>query len=128
MDVHISPAIYRLVIQHFSDPSVNCPVQDRIEDYCYDADKWVDCWVGCAAVIVQNGRRVSAAELYGELSPIRRDLGLVALLVLGTSILGAYQRLISATACRPPFHVQASALRSHRISGKTFQLLAIQNY
>ncbi|EGO22248.1 hypothetical protein SERLADRAFT_472803, partial [Serpula lacrymans var. lacrymans S7.9] len=52
IDKHISPAIYRLVCKHFSD--VSAP---SIEDYCRTADKWIDCWVGCASVLVQNRKR-----------------------------------------------------------------------
>lgn len=58
MDTDITPAIYRLIIQHFNDPSISRLTGNRVEDFFRDADKWVDCWVGCAAVIVQNSRRV----------------------------------------------------------------------
>jgi hypothetical protein len=30
------------------------------EQYCQDADKWIDCWVGCANVLVQLGKTVCA--------------------------------------------------------------------
>lgn len=59
MDEDISPAIYRFVIKHFSDESISSPPKVCIEDYCRDADRWVECWVGCAAVIVHNKRRAS---------------------------------------------------------------------
>ncbi|KII85768.1 hypothetical protein PLICRDRAFT_44168 [Plicaturopsis crispa FD-325 SS-3] len=53
IDKHISPAIYRLICKHFNDPSET----NSIEEYCHDADKWIDCWVGCANVVVQNTKR-----------------------------------------------------------------------
>jgi hypothetical protein len=54
IDSHITPAIFRLVCKHFNDSS------DAVsfEEYCQDADKWIDCWVGCANVLVQVGKRV----------------------------------------------------------------------
>jgi hypothetical protein len=57
IDSHITPAIFRLVCKHFNDPS------DAVsfEEYCQDADKWIDCWVGCANVLVQLGKRVCCA-------------------------------------------------------------------
>ena len=54
---HISPAIFRLVCKHFNDPSDTV----SFEEYCQDADKWIDCWVGCANVLVQLGKTVCPA-------------------------------------------------------------------
>ncbi|TDL22229.1 hypothetical protein BD410DRAFT_749010 [Rickenella mellea] len=56
MDIHFSPTIYRLLIKHFSDPTVKQHIKDRSDEHFYDVDKWVDCWFGCAATIVQNRR------------------------------------------------------------------------
>ncbi|EPQ56427.1 hypothetical protein GLOTRDRAFT_138160 [Gloeophyllum trabeum ATCC 11539] len=53
MDQHISPAIYRLVCKNINDSSAEFPS----EEHWADIDKWINCWVGCANVIVQNGRR-----------------------------------------------------------------------
>ncbi|CCL98524.1 uncharacterized protein FIBRA_00523 [Fibroporia radiculosa] len=53
IDSQISPAIYRLVCKYFNDLTD----QGSLEPYSQEADKWVDCWVGCANVVVQNGRR-----------------------------------------------------------------------
>ncbi|PCH39845.1 hypothetical protein WOLCODRAFT_142800 [Wolfiporia cocos MD-104 SS10] len=53
IDAHVSPAIYRLICQYFNESAD----QGSLQQYSQDADKWVDCWVGCASVIVQNGKR-----------------------------------------------------------------------
>ncbi|KAI0769083.1 Mus7/MMS22 family-domain-containing protein [Trametes elegans] len=53
IDKHILPAIYRLVCKHFNDPVY----QQSGEISFDDADKWIDCWVGCASVVVQNGKK-----------------------------------------------------------------------
>ncbi|KAI0357556.1 hypothetical protein OH77DRAFT_1510566 [Trametes cingulata] len=53
IDAHILPAVYRLVCKHFNDPAY----QRAGELVFDDADKWIDCWVGCASVIVQNGKK-----------------------------------------------------------------------
>ncbi|OSX59709.1 hypothetical protein POSPLADRAFT_1048198 [Postia placenta MAD-698-R-SB12] len=53
IDKHISPAIYRLVCTHFNESGANT----GFETFSQDADAWVECWVGCASVIVQNSRR-----------------------------------------------------------------------
>ncbi|RPD62610.1 hypothetical protein L226DRAFT_458818, partial [Lentinus tigrinus ALCF2SS1-7] len=50
IDKHISHAIYRLVCKHFADP-----VYQQAKELSFQkADAWVDCWVGCANVVVQN--------------------------------------------------------------------------
>ncbi|TBU23731.1 Mus7/MMS22 family-domain-containing protein [Dichomitus squalens] len=53
IDKHISPAIYRLLCKYFNDPVY----QESGELSFKDADEWVDCWVGCASVMVQNGKK-----------------------------------------------------------------------
>ncbi|CDO69890.1 hypothetical protein BN946_scf184884.g49 [Trametes cinnabarina] len=53
IDKHISPAIYRLVCKHFNDPVYQRSGELRFDD----ADRWIDCWVGCANVVVQNGKK-----------------------------------------------------------------------
>ncbi|KAI0819256.1 Mus7/MMS22 family-domain-containing protein [Trametes gibbosa] len=53
IDKIISPAIYRLVCKHFSDPTYQKPG----ELHYADADNWINCWVGCANVVVQNGKK-----------------------------------------------------------------------
>ncbi|KAI9066820.1 hypothetical protein FKP32DRAFT_1673568 [Trametes sanguinea] len=53
IDKHISPAIFRLVCKHFNDPVY----QQSGELSFDDADRWIDCWVGCASVVVQNGKK-----------------------------------------------------------------------
>lgn len=50
MDKHISQNIYRLVCKRVSD----VPEDSVQENSCVDVDAWIDCWVGCAQVIVQN--------------------------------------------------------------------------
>ena len=59
IDKHISPAIYRLLCKYFNDPVY----QESGELSFQDADEWVDCWVGCASVMVQNGKKVSPGIL-----------------------------------------------------------------
>ena len=48
IDKYISQAIYRLVCKHFNDPVY----QHAKEPPFQKADQWVDCWVGCASVVV----------------------------------------------------------------------------
>ncbi len=52
MDTDITHAIYRLVIQHFRDPSNSRITENTADDFYHNTDRWVDCWVGCAAVVV----------------------------------------------------------------------------
>ena len=54
----IVETIYRLVLRHFNDPS-DPSDPESLERYNDETDEWVECWVGCANVLVQNGRRVS---------------------------------------------------------------------
>ncbi|TFY61854.1 hypothetical protein EVJ58_g4250 [Rhodofomes roseus] len=49
----IVETIYRLVMRHFSGPNDS----ETLEQYSDETDRWVDCWVGCASVLVQNGKR-----------------------------------------------------------------------
>jgi len=62
IDGHITPAIFRLVCKHFNDPSDTL----SFEEYCQDADKWIDCWVGCAHVLVQLGKRVRFCNCFAQ--------------------------------------------------------------
>jgi hypothetical protein len=50
LDKSITPAVYRLVCKHFgeSEHTKNDATSTRA------ADEWIDCWVGCANVLVQN--------------------------------------------------------------------------
>jgi len=64
IDNHITPAIFRLVCKHFNDPSNTI----SFEEYCQDADKWIDCWVGCANIPVQLGKR--KWDTFLELGPM----------------------------------------------------------
>ncbi|KZP26671.1 hypothetical protein FIBSPDRAFT_1040698 [Athelia psychrophila] len=64
LDSTIAPAIYRLVCKHLHDPTGPPPS----EEYCREADEWVDCWVGCINVIVRNGKRKWSSYL--ELGPL----------------------------------------------------------
>ena len=54
----IVETIYRLVMRHFNDPS-DPGDPDSLDRYNDETDEWVECWVGCASVLVQNGKRVS---------------------------------------------------------------------
>ncbi|EIN06032.1 hypothetical protein PUNSTDRAFT_145408 [Punctularia strigosozonata HHB-11173 SS5] len=52
IDSHIMTPIFRFVCKHVLDPNENLWT---LEQFRNDADHWVDCWVGCANVLVQNG-------------------------------------------------------------------------
>ncbi|KAI0788864.1 Mus7/MMS22 family-domain-containing protein [Abortiporus biennis] len=54
MNTYVATAIYRLICKHFQD-SKNYTVS--LDEQLNIADRWVDCWVGCADVIVRNGLR-----------------------------------------------------------------------
>ena len=57
MDSCILPVVLRLMMhQVHESPSVSSDT--KLEDHWMDVDKWVDCWVGCASIVVVNGRRV----------------------------------------------------------------------
>ena len=58
MNSSISTAIYRLVCKHFNDVTY----QQRGELSFKAADQWIDCWVGCASVAVQNNIQVSGTK------------------------------------------------------------------
>lgn len=62
MNSDIVPAIFRLVLQFFNDPTATSQNEEQLEDYWLNADEWIKCWVGCAAVVVQCGKRVSSAH------------------------------------------------------------------
>ena len=89
MDEHIIPAIYRMVVKHFNDPSVNNISKHHLEDHVQDAEKWIDCWAGCAAVIVQNGRKVFTYSIR-QSRFIELCVGMVPLFESRTTVLGAY--------------------------------------
>ncbi|CAL1712168.1 unnamed protein product [Somion occarium] len=63
IDLHISPAIYRLVCTHFNEQE-NLKTSRADSN---DTDSWIDCWVGCASVLVQTGKR--DWSLYFNLGP-----------------------------------------------------------
>ncbi|KAH7927866.1 hypothetical protein BV22DRAFT_245793 [Leucogyrophana mollusca] len=65
IDKHISPALYRLVCKQFRDGEHSRAI--TLEDYCCNTDQWIDCWVGCANVLVQN--RLREWSLYMKLGP-----------------------------------------------------------
>lgn len=47
---HIAKAVFRVLCAHLSSQQP----KDSL-----DIGRWVECWVGCAEVLVRNGRRVS---------------------------------------------------------------------
>ena len=55
---NILSAVYQLVCRHFNDPVY----QKRGELPFESADEWIDCWVGCASVVVQNRQRVCGIQ------------------------------------------------------------------
>ncbi|KAG6381518.1 cell differentiation family, Rcd1-like-domain-containing protein [Boletus reticuloceps] len=50
LDKSITPAVYRLVCKHFGESER--AKSDATSNKA--ADEWIDCWVGCANVLVQN--------------------------------------------------------------------------
>ncbi|OCB85427.1 hypothetical protein A7U60_g7436 [Sanghuangporus baumii] len=57
MNSDIIPHIFRLLLQYFNDPTARPSEESKLEEYWNSADDWIDCWVGCAAVVVRNGIR-----------------------------------------------------------------------
>ena len=49
--------IFKLVMKRVSD----VPEGSSRELAHFDLDKWIDCWVGCAQIVVQNGLRVCSS-------------------------------------------------------------------
>ncbi|THH08246.1 hypothetical protein EW145_g2829 [Phellinidium pouzarii] len=67
MNTDIVPAILRLVLQYFNDPTASLTNEERLAEYWNNADEWVDCWVGCAAIVVRNGKRDHENAFFGVL-------------------------------------------------------------
>lgn len=61
MDSCILPLVLRLMMQQVHDSTTSA--ENRLEDYWLDIDKWVDCWVRCASIVVANEKRVGR-EMY----------------------------------------------------------------
>ncbi|KAL5513076.1 hypothetical protein ACEPAH_3474 [Sanghuangporus vaninii] len=57
MNSDVIPHIFRLLLQYFNDPTARPSEESRLEEFWNSADDWIDCWVGCAAVVVRNGIR-----------------------------------------------------------------------
>lgn len=89
MNDSISPAIYRFIIKHFSDTQLKQGVTQQADRYHQDADSWVDCWVDCAAVTVQNNERVRIL-CNVCVSLLTFGVGLVTLPKFRTPVMGAY--------------------------------------
>ncbi|KIJ61983.1 hypothetical protein HYDPIDRAFT_95349 [Hydnomerulius pinastri MD-312] len=53
LDKSITPAVYRLVCKHLGE---NEGVRTR-DNHAEIVDEWIDCWVGCANVLVQNSHK-----------------------------------------------------------------------
>ncbi|KAI6112835.1 Mus7/MMS22 family-domain-containing protein [Pisolithus sp. B1] len=53
LDKSITPAVYRLVCKHLGDSEHGQVHENRTSV----ADEWIECWVGCANVLVQNGNK-----------------------------------------------------------------------
>ncbi|KIK23682.1 hypothetical protein PISMIDRAFT_679140 [Pisolithus microcarpus 441] len=53
LDKSITPAVYRLVCKHLGDSEHGQVHESRMSV----ADEWIECWVGCANVLVQNGNK-----------------------------------------------------------------------
>ncbi|KAI6044231.1 Mus7/MMS22 family-domain-containing protein [Pisolithus marmoratus] len=53
LDKSITPAVYRLVCKHLGDSENGQVHENRMSV----ADEWIECWVGCANVLIQNGNK-----------------------------------------------------------------------
>ncbi|KAF9221440.1 hypothetical protein BS17DRAFT_785404 [Gyrodon lividus] len=53
LDKSITPGVYRLVCKHFGEHQN----AKNDENNGSIADEWIDCWVGCANVLVQNNHK-----------------------------------------------------------------------
>ncbi|KAL4063194.1 Mus7/MMS22 family-domain-containing protein [Scleroderma citrinum] len=53
LDKSITPAVYRLVCKHLGESENETAQESRTNV----ADKWIECWVGCANVLIQNGNK-----------------------------------------------------------------------
>ena len=51
--------IFKLVMKRVTD----VPAGASRELVHFDLDKWIDCWVGCAQIVVHNGLRVRASSI-----------------------------------------------------------------
>jgi hypothetical protein len=75
MDKHIFLPIHRLMCKFFNGLGDNTVV---FGEYCREADSWIDCWVGCANVIVHSQLRVGAcfSAWLGSLCDVGSRIGL----------------------------------------------------
>ena len=62
MNRDVLPNIYRMLLQSIGSPSASSTNIDELERFWEEIDTWIDCWVGCAAIVVKNGLRVSLSE------------------------------------------------------------------
>lgn len=53
----VSPAIYRLIDKHLRPE-----VDNNSNGSAPDTDPWIQCWAGCACILVQNGLRVRVLQ------------------------------------------------------------------
>ncbi|EJD07436.1 uncharacterized protein FOMMEDRAFT_164408 [Fomitiporia mediterranea MF3/22] len=54
VNADVIPHIFRLLLQYFNDPTAYPSDEGKLEDFWANADDWIDCWVGCAAIVVRN--------------------------------------------------------------------------
>lgn len=62
MDMDITSAAYRLIMQQFVDGNLS-KNRRELEDFFQDTDGWISCWVRCAAIVVQHHKRVSLGRV-----------------------------------------------------------------
>ncbi|KAI6104024.1 hypothetical protein EV401DRAFT_672499 [Pisolithus croceorrhizus] len=53
LDKPITPTAYRLVCEHLGDSEHG----QTHESYTSVTDEWIECWVGCVNMLVQNGNK-----------------------------------------------------------------------
>ena len=67
--------IFKLVMKRVTD----IPEGSSRELGRFDLDKWIDCWVGCAKIVVHNGLRVRASDITFTRCCLTDRTGLVVL-------------------------------------------------
>ena len=116
MNSDIVPHIFRLLLQYFNDPTSSNTDDSKLEDYWSNADDWIDCWVGCAAIVVRHETRVSALLLMIQMVETKSnfaDLG--PLSKRWTPILGWYQRFLLPKTRGTSFYVSTAQMRSNSL-------------
>lgn len=105
LDKSITPAVYRLVCKHFgeSEHAQNDATSTKA------ADEWIDCWVGCANVLVQNNYKVEGNVTDAHNAIHWCLLGLGVIHEARAAILGKDHRRLVAPSSWAAFQRHASS-------------------